>query len=161
MTHSKRGPKPSDASTAKRMQNQRQKDTACELAVRRLLYSYGLRYRIDCRPEKGIPRRADIVVRPAKVAVFIDGCFWHGCPEHWKPPKRNETWWMNKIRINAVRDRETTLLLESAGWLVIRAWEHEEAESVAARVLAAVRERHPCQAALRIAELPKIRGDAR
>lgn len=161
MTEGGRAPRPSDAATAKRMQLQRQRNTGCELAVRRLLHAKGLRYRIDCRAEKGVPRRADIVVRPAKVAVFVDGCFWHGCPEHWKAPSRHETWWTNKVSANAKRDRETTLLLERAGWLVIRAWEHEEPEAVADRVLEAVRERHPRGARLRIAGGPRSSGKAR
>jgi DNA mismatch endonuclease, patch repair protein len=134
-------PAPSDLSTALRMRGQRQRDTACEVAVRRLLHSWGLRFRIDCRPEQLIARRADIVFRPAKTAVFVDGCFWHGCPLHWKTPKRNGTWWAKKISANAKRDRQTDSVLERGGWLVIRAWEHEDPVAVATRIAEAVQRR--------------------
>ena len=141
MRRGSRAPAPSDLSTALRMRRQRQTDTACELAVRRLLYSCGLRYRIDCRPEADLSRRADIVFRSAKTAVFIDGCFWHQCPLHWQAPKRNASWWTKKISANAYRDRQTSNLLECKGWLVIRAWEHENPNTIARRIAEAVRQR--------------------
>jgi DNA mismatch endonuclease, patch repair protein len=142
-------PRPSDAATALRMQTQRQRDTYCEVIVRRELYRLGMRYRIDCRPVPNVPRRADIVIRPAKVAVFIDGCFWHGCPLHWKPPNRNTVWWTKKIKDNARRDRETTKMLRKLGWLVIRVWEHEAPETVADQIFSAVCARRPGIAELR------------
>jgi DNA mismatch endonuclease (patch repair protein) len=123
------------------MRRQRQKDTACELAVRRLLHGWGMRYRVDCRPEPDVARRADIVFRSAKMAVFVDGCFWHGCPVHWKAPKRNATWWIGKITANVERDARTNQLLERRGWLVIRAWEHESPRAIATRVASSLKHR--------------------
>jgi DNA mismatch endonuclease (patch repair protein) len=134
-------PAPSDLRTALRMRRQRQADTACELAIRRHLHSWGLRYRVDCRPEPQLPRRADIVFRPAKVAVFVDGCFWHKCPHHWKAPGRNSSWWTDKISANVKRDAETTAVLEASGWTVVRVWEHEDAEAAALDVAELVRAR--------------------
>ncbi len=126
-----------------RMRQQRSRDTAPELAVRRLLHAAGLRYRVDRRPLPGLRRRADIVFGPAQVAVFIDGCFWHGCPTHGRRPVANDWYWPEKIRRNRERDADTTQQLEAAGWLVIRAWEHESAQAVADRVVAAVDSRRP------------------
>lgn len=122
------------------MQAIRGRDTAPELAVRRLLHAAGLRYRVDARPEADIPRRADIVFRRQHVAVFVDGCFWHGCPEHGRREHGvNDWYWPDKIGRNVARDADTTARLAARGWTVIRAWEHERPECVARRVAAAVR----------------------
>lgn len=110
------------------------------MAVRRLAHSQGLRYRVDARPLPDLNRRADLVFARAKVAVMIDGCYWHGCPEHGTRAKTNAEYWGPKISRNIERDRETTSLLEAAGWTVIRAWEHEDPEEVCARIAHAVRE---------------------
>jgi DNA mismatch endonuclease, patch repair protein len=117
-----------------RMQLQRTRDTAPELAVRRLLHRSGLRYRVDLPPLPGMRRRADIVFGPAKVAVYIDGCFWHGCPQHGNQPRANSEYWEPKLHRNRERDAETDQLLAAAGWTVLRAWEHEAPAEVAARV---------------------------
>ncbi len=82
---------------------------------------------------------ADIVFSRKKVAVFVDGCWWHGCPDHWAPPKANRVWWTRKIEINTARDRRNELALRSAGWMVVRVWEHESVEDAADRVEASVR----------------------
>jgi DNA mismatch endonuclease (patch repair protein) len=122
------------------MQQQRTRDTAPELAVRRLLHAMGLRYRVDATPLPGLRRRADIVFRKAQVAVFIDGCFWHGCPEHGNPrPAANGWYWPTKIAGNRQRDADTDQRLAEAGWVVVRAWEHEPPAEVAARVASEVR----------------------
>jgi DNA mismatch endonuclease (patch repair protein) len=127
-----------------RMQLQRTRDTKPELAVRRILHAMGLRYRVDRAPIRGLRRRADIVFGPSRVAVFIDGCFWHGCPEHGNPrPATNSWYWPEKILRNQARDADTDLRLLQHGWAVIRAWEHEPARDTAARVAAAVRGRRP------------------
>ncbi len=105
-----------------RMQAQRTRDTAPELAVRRLLHAAGLRYRIDRPTLAGLRRRADIVFGPAKVAVYIDGCFWHGCPEHGNQPRANSGYWGPKLRHNRDRDADTDRHLLDAGWLAVRAW---------------------------------------
>ncbi|MFJ4718943.1 MULTISPECIES: very short patch repair endonuclease [Streptomyces] len=123
------------------MSRQASKDTAVELAVRRLLHAAGLRYRVEY-PVPGLPRRRiDVAFPRAKVAVLIDGCFWHGCPQHATRPKANADWWRAKLERNMARDRETTEHLVAAGWAVLRFWEHEAPEDVAVRVAAAVQER--------------------
>ena len=138
-----RAPRPSDAATELRMRTQRQRDTQCELEIRRKLHRTGVRYRIDCPPLTDCRRRADIVIRPARIAIFIDGCFWHKCPLHWKAPHRNSAWWTEKIDSNARRDQETSDLLKQRGWLVIRVWEHEPADAVVRRIIKAVCLRRP------------------
>ena len=98
------------------------------------MHEVGLRYRIHQRPLPGLRREADIVFRRVKVAVFVDGCFWHGCPLHSTKPKRNNDFWVAKIEGNSARDRATDEALRDAGWVSIRVWEHESAEEAAATV---------------------------
>ena len=128
--------------TSRRMKSQKTRDTQCELKVRAVLHSKGLRYRVDTQPLKGLKRKADIVFRRTQVAVFIDGCFWHGCKKHREPSKTNTEWWTDKILSNQHRDRDTDIRLESEGWIVIRAWEHENPQHVAERVEVAVKGRN-------------------
>ncbi|WP_246576268.1 very short patch repair endonuclease [Actinospica durhamensis] len=125
------------------MQGNRSRDTKPELAIRKLLHAAGLRYRVDRSPLKGVRRRADIIFGPAKVAVFVDGCFWHGCPEHFVPPKTNPGYWDGKIGGNRERDRATDALLTAAGWSVLRYWEHESPEDCARRIADEVAARRP------------------
>jgi DNA mismatch endonuclease (patch repair protein) len=121
------------------MARQRTRDTDPEVALRRILHSRGLRYRLD-RPLPGLPRRrADITFALQRVAVFVDGCFCNACPEHGTWPKRNDEWWATKIRRNIERDRETDAHLQSCGWTVIRIWEHEAADKAADRVEEVIR----------------------
>ena len=125
-----------------RMQRQQTRDTQPELAVRRLLHAAGLRYRVDEPPVRTLRRRADVVFGPAKVALFVDGCFWHGCPDHGaRPTHSNNAYWTDKIRRNRERDHQTDAELESAGWISIRVWEHEDARDVADRVILVVKSR--------------------
>jgi DNA mismatch endonuclease (patch repair protein) len=113
------------------MSRQGSRDTAPEVAVRRLLHAAGLRYRVNV-PVPDMPRRTiDIAFTKAKVAVFLDGCFWHGCPQHATHPKANAEWWRTKLDKNMARDLETTAHLTTAGWTVLRFWEHEAPTSVA------------------------------
>ena len=122
-----------------RMQRQRTRDTLPELAVRRILHAAGFRYRVDFPPLRGFRRRADVVFGPARVAVFIDGCFWHGCPEHSSDATiANSKYWLEKIRRNRERDLDTDRLLERAGWVSLRAWEHENPAEVAQAVMKVV-----------------------
>lgn len=123
------------------MVEQKRRNTRCELGVRLALHNAGFRYRLDCRPHLDFRRRADIVFRQAKVAVFVDGCFWHGCPLHWKMPKRNASWWKNKIARNVARDADTTAFLEHQGWRVLRIWEHDDFLEAASRIGKAVQHR--------------------
>ena len=123
------------------MQANRGRDTAPELAVRRRLHAMGLRYRVSARPVQTLRRTADIVFTRARVAVFIDGCFWHGCPEHYQAPVRNGAFWLAKRMRNRERDAETDAALTAAGWTPLRFWEHEvraDPALVAATVAAAV-----------------------
>ena len=118
------------------MRTTRRHSTNAELAVRRALWGAGARgYRVNARPLSGLPRTADIVFRARKLAVFIDGCFWHACPEHGTKPKANERWWRDKLRDNRIRDADTNEKLTSAGWSVLRVWEHTAAEEAAAEIL--------------------------
>ncbi|MFD3520574.1 very short patch repair endonuclease [Streptomyces sp. NPDC058653] len=125
---------PSSATVSARMSRQASRDTAPEVAVRKILHAAGLRYRVNV-PVPGMPRRTiDIVFGPAKIAVFLDGCFWHGCPEHATSPKSNAEWWRAKLDKNIARDRETTEHLEAQGWTVLRFWEHEDPEDISQAV---------------------------
>ncbi|MFI7006852.1 very short patch repair endonuclease [Streptomyces sp. NPDC050145] len=130
--------KPSSPDVSARMKKQASKDTEAELAVRRLLHATGLRYRVEYPVPGMARRRMDIAFTRAKVAVLIDGCFWHGCPQHATQPKANAEWWRTKLDRNMARDRETTEHLTAAGWTVLRFWEHEDPEDVAARIRAVV-----------------------
>lgn len=118
-----------------RMRANRSRDTHPELALRRELHSRGLRYLIDVAPVRGLRCRADLVFRRQRIAVFVDGCFWHGCPDHASWPKANGDWWRRKIETNAARDRRNDALLAAAGWRVVRVWEHEPVEAAADRVV--------------------------
>lgn len=119
------------------MQRQRRRDTAPERALRAELWKRGLRYRVDFRIP-GTRRRADIAFPSRRVAVFVDGCFWHGCAEHGTWPKKNAEWWRQKIEANRLRDADTDLRLRHAGWQVVRVWEHETALVAYERVVAAL-----------------------
>lgn len=126
------------------MRANRGRDTKPEMQVRRLVHAAGLRYRVSARPERDLRRTADLLFRGAHVAVLIDGCFWHGCPQHHQAPKANAEFWSDKIAANRARDAETTLLLTERGWSVLRFWEHEirtNAQDVAARIAQEVRGR--------------------
>lgn len=115
----------------KTMLGNKRRDTKPELAVRRMLHARGLRYRVDLAPLKGYRRRADVVFTKRRIAVFIDGCFWHGCPLHYRVPGTNAGYWQPKIARNVERDAETTLALVEAGWRVLRYWEHMPAVEIA------------------------------
>ncbi|MFJ9550009.1 very short patch repair endonuclease [Streptomyces erythrochromogenes] len=123
------------------MSRQKSRDTGVEIALRKALHAKGARYRVHKRPVKGVRREADIVFGPARVAVFVDGCFWHGCPLHATWPKNNAEFWKTKIEGNRRRDGDTDARLADAGWLAVRVWEHELADEAAVRVLAVVASR--------------------
>ena len=123
-----------DPATSARMRAQRRRDTAPELALRRELHRRGVRYYVDRAPVKGVRRRADLVFPRRKVAVYVDGCFWHSCPQHATFPKNNAQWWAEKLAGNVTRDRDTDTRLTDAGWTVVRIWEHENPVVAANRV---------------------------
>ncbi|WP_295572343.1 very short patch repair endonuclease [uncultured Microbacterium sp.] len=118
----------------------RRRDTQPELRVRRLLHAAGLRYTVDARPVPTLRGRADMVFSRRRVAIFIDGCFWHGCPLHGVQPKTNAPYWGPKLARNRERDVQVTAELTALGWTVLRFWEHESPEWVAETVIATWRE---------------------
>jgi DNA mismatch endonuclease, patch repair protein len=120
------------------MSGQARRDTAPEVSLRRALHASGLRYRVTT-PVPGRSRRTiDIAFTRWRVAVFVDGCFWHGCPAHGTQPKANARWWSQKIATNQARDADTTEHLAEAGWTVVRIWEHEPVDEAATRVHSAL-----------------------
>jgi len=121
------------------MLGNRSRDTKPEMLVRRSLHARGLRFRVDLRPEPTLRTRADIVFTRRRIAVYIDGCFWHGCPTHGTSPKAHSDYWTPKLARNIERDLESTAALEQRGWLVLRFWSHEPVADVVERVAAAVR----------------------
>lgn len=125
--------------TSGRMAKQKRAGTKPELALRKALHARGFRYLVDHKPEDDLRRSADMVFKKAKVVVFLDGCFWHGCELHSRDTKSNKLWWREKIDANKLRDAETTRLLEARGWTVIRVWEHEPINDAADRVERALR----------------------
>ena len=126
------------AQTSSRMSRQARRDTKPEIELRRRLHRLGYRYRVN-HPLPGMPRRrADLTFTAKRVAVFVDGCFWHGCPEHGTSPRNNGVWWAEKLRKNVARDRETEAVLDAAGWSVVRIWEHEDPDTATLRVVGAL-----------------------
>jgi DNA mismatch endonuclease (patch repair protein) len=131
----------SSPAVRKIMQGNRSRDTKPELAVRRAVHALGLRYRVAQRPLPDLRRRADLVFFPIKVAVFVDGCFWHGCPEHYRAPSSHPAYWHDKIAGNRVRDLETVELLTNKGWAVLRFWTHDDPLVVAEEIRSVVEQR--------------------
>lgn len=125
----------SEADVSSRMSRQRRRDTLPEMRIRRELHRLGYRYRVDAALP-GMPRRrADLLFTRRRLAVFVDGCFWHGCPTHGTYPRNNGDWWRHKIETNIARDRETDRLLAEEGWQVVRVWEHEPTAAAVYRIL--------------------------
>lgn len=125
----------------RRMQATPQRDTPAEKVIRTALHRKGLRFRLHRRLIPGLRRTTDIVFPGPKVAVFVDGCFWHGCPEHGTFPKTNSEWWREKIEANRHRDADTNQRLLEIGWQPVRVWEHEDPEKAAERIEEVIRGR--------------------
>lgn len=136
-------PKPSSVEARNRMRANRSRDTKPEKALRSLLHRRGLRFRVDVSPIPGVRRRADLVFPRARVAVFVDGCFWHGCPQHATWPKANADFWREKIETNRQRDEDTNRKFAEAGWVVVRVWEHEPVVGASLQIEQLVLERCP------------------
>ena len=132
-------PRASSEDARLRMVRQRRRDTLPELAIRRHLHALGYRYRVDFSLP-GTRRRADIAFVRRRVVVFVDGCFWHSCPVHATRPRRNAKWWSDKLSKNISRDRDTDQRLLSAGWRVLRVWEHEEPYLAVERIVDSLRQ---------------------
>lgn len=130
-------PPPLNAGRSRNMQANRRADTKPEVALRKALHRRGYRYRKDFRLDlEGVRVRPDIVFTARKIAIFIDGCFWHVCPEHGRQPTTNEWYWTPKLRRNMERDQIANDALKAAGWHVIRLWEHEPLPSALEAVVA-------------------------
>ena len=121
------------------MKASRPRNTEPELLLRSALHRRGLRFRVHRRPERDVRTVPDIVFGPARTVVFVDGCFWHRCPEHGNLPKANREWWAAKLEANVERDRRFTEVLRARGWTVIRVWEHESVELAVDRIERSVR----------------------
>lgn len=136
---------PSSSDASRRMAKVRQEGTDAEVALRREMYRIGLRYRIDYEVLRKPRRVADVAFPGRRIAVFVDGCFWHGCPEHATSPNQNAGFWREKIEANRRRDADTNERLRSLGWTVLRFWSHEpptEAARTVARMVALVDSKH-------------------
>ncbi|MGR6967004.1 very short patch repair endonuclease [Geodermatophilus sp. URMC 61] len=136
-----RRPWASSEHARKVMVGNRGRDTLPELRLRRAVHALGLRYRVCARPLPELRRTADLLFPRQHVAVFVDGCHWHGCPDHWAPPRTNVAYWVAKVDRNRARDKETDRLLAAAAWVSVRVWEHEDPQTAALRVRDVVKQR--------------------
>ena len=139
-------PLPSSSAVSQRMSRARREDTAPEVALRSELHRRGLRFRVHVPLPFDRRRRADVAFPSAKVAVFVDGCFWHSCPEHATWPKANAAFWLDKLQGNRKRDLDTNKQLRQLGWEPVRIWEHESSADAADVVEAVVRRRRDYRA---------------
>lgn len=117
-------PEPLDENVRRRMQRQRRRDTSLEVEIRKRIHAIGYRFRVDHRLEPSLRVRGDLVFTRRRVVVFVDGCFWHGCPEHATAPKNNAEWWCQKLAANVARDERNRTALRDLGWTVVQIWEH-------------------------------------
>lgn len=120
--HPAETPIPLDAATSARLRRQRRSATKPEVELRRELHRRGMRFRVN---HAGLPGRPDVAFTRAKIAVFVDGCFWHLCPDHGTLPRNNREWWRAKLDRNVARDRAKDAALAELGWCVVHVWEHE------------------------------------
>jgi len=125
-------PKPLSERVARQLSRMPVKNTGPEVRLRSALHALGLRFRLGSK----LPGRPDVVLTRARIAVFVDGCFWHACPEHGTTPRNNREWWSAKLERNVERDREKDSALRALGWDVVHVWEHENAVEAAARIRA-------------------------
>jgi DNA mismatch endonuclease (patch repair protein) len=123
------------------MRGNRGTDTRPEIVLRSALHRIGLRFRKHVAPIPAVRCRADVVFRRQRVAVFVDGCFWHQCPQHGVRPETNKGYWAEKLRRNVERDRRNEAELEAHGWTVIRVWEHDDPLDAAHRIAETVRKK--------------------
>ena len=127
----RRSPEPLNEAVSAQMRRMPRKSTALELALRRELHRRGMRFTVNRRDLPGTP---DIVLSRARVAIFVDGCFWHACPEHGALPKNNREWWRTKLAANRARDARKDELLREAGWTPVHFWEHTPTDQIADEV---------------------------
>lgn len=131
----RRTPAPSSPAATATGKANRGRDTGPERLLRSALHQRGLRFRVQQRPEPDIRATVDIVFRSARTLVFVDGCFWHSCPQHGNLPKANRDWWATKLDANVARDRANDAAFRARGWTVIRIWEHEPMDAAADRIV--------------------------
>jgi DNA mismatch endonuclease (patch repair protein) len=138
-----RAPRASSPLVRRVMQANTGRTTQPEACLRSAVHRLGLRFRVDARPDPKLRCEADLVFRRARVCVFVDGCYWHGCPQHFLPPRQNTAWWSEKIDDNRLRDGRRSQELANRGWRVVRVWEHDLVgtghERIAARIATVVR----------------------
>lgn len=132
-------PPASSAATRRVMQGNARAETSPERYLRSALHGQGLRFRKNFSPVPGMRCRVDVVFTAARLAVFVDGCFWHSCPAHGNAPRTNGDWWRRKLAANVERDHRNTAQLTEAGWTVLRLWEHEPVPTMVDRVTDALR----------------------
>lgn len=125
-------PPPLNVVVSAQMSRMPTKSTLPEVAVRRALHASGIRYRLH---RTDLPGKPDIVLVGPRVAVFVDGCFWHACPQHCVFPKNNADWWRTKLDGNVARDRRNDERLRQAGWEPLHIWEHESTQAAISRLL--------------------------
>jgi DNA mismatch endonuclease (patch repair protein) len=113
------------------------RDTKPEITLRKRLWADGFRYRVH----SALPGRPDIAISKTRLAIFVDGCFWHGCPDHYRPPSTNSSYWRQKRSRNEDRDRRVDRELHRTGWTVVRIWEHEVKTDLD-RVISRIQEAH-------------------
>lgn len=126
---------PPDDHVASRMRTQATAGTSPEMKLRKTLFARGMRYRIGLKVPGANRRTIDIAFPRHRLAIFVDGCFWHRCPKHSTTVKNNAKWWAKKLAENVARDGSTNALLESQGWTVLRFWEHEDPEEAVEKVI--------------------------
>src|SRR5438034_5314574 len=127
-------PRPLSDTIRRRMERARQRDTSIEVALGRELRVLGLSFESNVVPVAGIRSRPDVLFPTSRIAVFVNGCFWHGCPAHGTWPKHNAAWWRAKIEANRARDLKNDEMLATAGWIVLRYWEHDDPSVVAQEI---------------------------
>ena len=133
-------PKALPGPASERMSKQKSRDTGPERLIRTALHRRGLRYFVHRRPLPEVRREADVVFPRLRIAIFVDGCFWHGCPEHGTKPRRNAEYWETKIARNRARDADTDARLQAAGWTPVRIWEHEQPDEAADQIEQLIRD---------------------
>lgn len=137
----RKGPKPSSSAAKSRMEAAKPKNTLPEIKLQTALAELGINFETDVKPIEDLHRRADVLIREGKIAIFVDGCFWHGCPIHGTQAKANAEFWADKIKRNQERDLDTNEHLEAAGWTVIRIWEHEDPNDAAKQIADIIKEK--------------------
>ena len=138
------------------MKSNKGRDTKPEVALRLAVHALGLRYRVSERPLKRLRRTADIVFASTKVAVFLDGCFWHGCPDHHTVAATNAKFWADKVESNKARDQDTDRRLKEAGWVSVRIWEHDDPAEAADRIRTVVVDRRSVPRSIRASAQNKL-----